>query len=187
MALCYTLISPTIYAAEKPDKVTAQTTLGLYVTAQEAWELLNKDPDALLVDVRDPIEIKFTGFASGTDIHVPWMVSDPQQWDEKRSSWAMKKNPHFESQMISALDSKKANPETAIFVMCRSGSTRSAPAVNLLAEKGYTRVWTIVDGFEGGKLQSGNSKGVRAKDGWRNSGLPWGYKVDADIAWKNSF
>ncbi len=71
MALCYTLISSTIYAAEKPDKVTAQTTLGLYVTAQEAWELLNKDPNALLVDVRDPIEIKFTGFASGTDIHVP--------------------------------------------------------------------------------------------------------------------
>ena len=187
MALCYTLISPVLNAAKKPEKATAQTTLNLYVTAQEAWELLSKDPSALLIDVRDPIEIKFTGYATGTDIHVPWMVSDPQRWDEKRSSWAMKKNTNFESQVLSALNSKKASLETAIFVMCRSGSTRSAPAVNLLAEKGYTRVWTIVDGFEGGKLQSGNSKGVRAKDGWRNSGLPWSYKVDESVAWKNSF
>ena len=48
---------------------------------------------------------------------------------------------------------------------------------------GYTKVWSVTDGFEGGTLKEGASKGVRAVDGWRNSGLPWSYKVDPGIAW----
>ncbi len=146
--------------------------------------MLEKDNTALLIDVRDPVEIKFTGFAGKTDIHVPWMLANPQGWNEKKSSWAMKKNPDFMPQLQAALAKQQAKKDTTIIIMCRSGSTRSAPAVNLLAEQGYTQVWTVVDGFEGGKLKEGESKGVRAKNGWRNSGLPWSYKVPADIAWK---
>lgn len=48
-----------------------ETTLGLYVTATEAYELMQENDRAVLIDVRDPIEIKFTGFAEPTDIHVP--------------------------------------------------------------------------------------------------------------------
>ncbi|MCV6590982.1 MAG: rhodanese-like domain-containing protein [Marinobacterium sp.] len=186
--LAATLLSLTLpaasHAANVPKKATAQTTLGLYTTAREAWQMLQGDRNAILVDVRDPIEIKFTGFATETDIHVPWMLSAPEKWVEKRQSWGMKKNPDFAQQLQEKLDDLKAGKNSTIIIMCRSGSTRSAPAVNLLAEKGYTNVWTVVDGFEGGKLKQGESKGVRARNGWRNSGLPWSYKVNPAVAWR---
>jgi len=183
--LALTLATPTAaLAADKPQKASAQTTLDLYVTAQEAWQMLQKDEKALLIDVRDPIEIKFTGFANETDIHVPWKLAAPERWVEKRSSWGMKANPDFSAQLNAKLAELKAEKDTTLIVMCRSGSTRSAPVVNLLAKQGYTQAWTVVDGFEGGKLKQGSSKGVRAVNGWRNSGLPWSYKIDPAIAWK---
>ena len=171
-------------AADKPEKIKAQTSLGLYVTAQEAWTKLQADDSAILVDVRDPVEIKFTGFASSTHIHVPWMLADINGWSDKQSSWSMVKNPAFSSQVLDKLDKAGATLDTTIIVMCRSGSSRSAPAVNLLAAKGYKQVWTVVDGFEGSTLKEGDSKGVRAANGWRNAGLPWSYKIDPAVAWQ---
>ncbi len=68
--------------------------------------------------------------------------------------------------------------------MCRSGK-RSAKAVNVLAKAGYSKVYTVVDGYEGGKLKKGKNKGKnkgkRFKDGWKNSGLPWTYSLDKDM------
>lgn len=173
-------------AAEKPEKVSAQTNLDLYVTASEAWEMLQKDSSAILVDVRDPVEIKFTGFARPTAIHVPWMIANPRGWSDKKGSWAMVKNPQFEAQLSDRLSRAGVTKDTSIIMMCRSGSSRSAPAVNVLAAQGYRNVWTVVDGFEGNTLQEGRSKGVRAVNGWRNSGLPWSYKVDPAVAWHPS-
>lgn len=181
---CFLTVSAV--AAETPTKVKAQTKLDLYATATEAWEMLQKDSSAILVDVRDPVEVKFTGFASPTRIHVPWMFADTDSWSDKKSSWAMVKNPAFDAELIDKLNQAGATKETTIIVMCRSGSSRSAPAVNALAGKGYKQVWTVVDGFEGGQLKDGKSKGVRAVNGWRNSGLPWSYKLDPVIAWHPS-
>lgn len=176
------LIAMPSFAADKPEKASAQTTLDLYVTATEAWDILQQDSRAILIDVRDPIEIKFTGFASPTRIHVPWMIADARVWNDKQG-WGMVKNPQFVQQVTEQLKQLGATVESPIIMMCRSGSTRSAPAVNVLAAQGYKNVWTVVDGFEGGKLKEGNSKGVRAANGWRNSGLPWSYNVDPAVAW----
>lgn len=180
------VLAVTTMAADKPTKGKAQTKLDLYATAIEAWEILQKDSSAILVDVRDPVEAKFTGFATATRIHVPWMFADTANWSDKKSSWAMVKNPTFDADLIEKLNQIGATKETTIIIMCRSGSSRSAPAVNALAGKGYKQVWTVVDGFEGGKLKEGGSKGVRAVNGWRNSGLPWSYKIDSAIAWHPS-
>ena len=180
------IFAVTAVAADKPSKASAQTTLNLYATATEAWGMLQQDSTAILVDVRDPVEAKFTGFATPTDIHIPFMVADPHGWSYMKSSWEMVKNPAFETQLTDKLSQLGANSDTPIIVMCRSGSSRSAPAVNMLAAKGYQNVWTVVDGFEGSTLKEGASKGVRAVNGWRNSGLPWSYKVDSAVAWRPS-
>lgn len=185
-ALLSCIFAVTSVAAEKPKKASAQTTLNLYATASEAWGMLQQDNAAILVDVRDPVEVKFTGFATPTDIHIPYMVADPQEWSYMKSSWEMVKNPAFEAQLTDKLSQLGATRETTIIVMCRSGSSRSAPAVNMLAAKDYHNVWTVVDGFEGSTLKEGTSKGVRAVNGWRNSGLPWSYKVDSAVAWRPS-
>jgi len=133
---------------------------------------LQKNRSAIRVDVRDPIEVMFTGFATPTRIHVPLMLADPKSWNDSQGSWGMVKNPGFEAQLTEKLGQIGAGKDTNILMMCRSGSCR-AYAVNLLAARGYHNLWSVVNGFEGVALKTGNSKGVRAVNGWRNSGLPW--------------
>ena len=102
----------------------------------------------------------------------------------RKATGRWQKNPDFEQQLSAKLAASGARKDTPVIIMCRSGSTRSAPAVNMLAAQGYSNVWTVVDGFEGSTLKEGDSKGVRAVNGWRNSGLPWSYKVDPAVAWQ---
>ena len=59
-----------------------------------------------------------------------------------------------------------------LLLLCRSGG-RSAMAVNILVQSGYTDVWNITDGMEGDLVD-----GKRTKNGWKNAGLPWTYQVD---------
>ena len=75
------LLTVSVSAAEKPEKISAQTELDLYVTATEAWQMLQENNETILIDVRDPVEIKFTGFATPTHIHVPWMLADLSGWE----------------------------------------------------------------------------------------------------------
>ncbi|MCA1771440.1 MAG: sulfurtransferase [Halomonas sp.] len=161
-----------------------ETKLGLYVSAKEAYELIQEDDRAVLIDVRDPIEIKFTGFAEPTNIHVPWVLADPEDFDEKSETWHSKKNEEFEAQVKEKIEALGVVQDDPIIVMCRSGATRSAPAADVITEMGYSEVYSVTDGFEGGKLEDGDSRGVRAKDGWRNSGLPWSYKINPGVAWQ---
>lgn len=161
-----------------------ETQLGLYVNATQAYELMQENERAVLVDVRDPVEIKFTGFAELTDIHVPWVLADRDAFSDKAKSWPMVKNTDFASQMRAELEALNVAEDDPVIVMCRSGSTRSAPAADAITEMGFSRVYSVTDGFEGGKLEEGRSKGVRAVNGWRNSGLPWSYEVDPDVAWR---
>jgi hypothetical protein len=66
-------------------------------------------------------------------------------------------------------------------VMCRSGG-RSAMAVNMLAEAGFTNVYNITDGMEGDTVEDPLSlyQGQRLRNGWKNSGVPWTYKPDPE-------
>jgi len=163
-----------------------ETQLGLYVTAAEAWELMQENERAILIDVRDPVEIKFTGFAEPTDIHVPWVLADRDNFDEEAKTWPVVRNADFEAQVKARLDALGVAEDDPIIVMCRSGATRSAPGADVITEMGYRQVYSVNDGFEGSTLKEGDSKGVRAVNGWRNSGLPWSYEIDPEVAWRPS-
>lgn len=181
-ALAFAIMLPCAALAQEGDSYS-ETKLGLYATATEAHAMMETDPRAILIDVRDPSELMFTGAAEGLDIHVPWMVLDRSAFSAEKGVWPMKRNEGFEASVKARLDALGVTPEDTIIVMCRSGSSRSAPAADVINAMGYTKVWSVTDGFEGGTLKEGTSKGVRAVDGWRNSGLPWSYKVDPGIAW----
>lgn len=172
-----------IQKAQTPKKKKAQTTLGLYVTAKNAGEYLAKNKNATLIDVRSPSEIMFIGSASRTDIYVPFMTLDTRAYGKKHNNYAMKKNKYALKEIIYELDKKDVKKDEPIFITCRSGSSRAAPVVNQLASKGYTNVWTIIDGFEGGKVKQGKYKGERVKDGWLHSGLAWTWKVPVEKLW----
>lgn len=60
-----------------------------------------------------------------------------------------------------------------VVLICRSGD-RSSRGANRLAEDGFSRVYSVVDGFEGDT----SSDGRRTVNGWKNAGLPWSYRLD---------
>lgn len=186
--LASSLLTATLVAgpalAEGDAAAYRETQLGLYVTASEAYELMQENAQAVLVDVRDPVEVKFTGFAEPTDIHVPWVLADRDNFDEEAGTWSMVRNTDFEAQVRAELEALDVAENDPIIVMCRSGSTRSAPSADVITEMGFSDVYSVTDGFEGSKLEKGDSQGVRAVNGWRNSGLPWSYEIAPDVAWR---
>jgi len=155
-----------------------QTTLGLYVTAKEAHEKWQADPDNVkILDVRTPEEYVFVGHAPMAH-NIP-LLFFKEKWYAQEKGSVMMMNPDFVSQV-----KKKCKPTDTILVMCRSGG-RSAKAVNLLANEGFKQAYNVIDGFEGGIVKEENSyyRGKRKINGWKNSGAPWTYKVNPKRAY----
>ena len=150
-----------------------QTTLGLYLTAREAYEKWRSAPGkATVLDVRTPEEYLFIGHAQMA-WNVP-LASQSLEWDAAKKQFPMVPLPDFVARV-----QKIAKPDDTLLVMCRSGG-RSAMAVNALAKAGFKNVYNITDGFEGDAVKDPDSvfNGQRLVNGWKNSGLPWTYQVD---------
>lgn len=148
------------------------TTLGLYLTAKEAYEKWKADPDKVIVlDVRTPEEYLFVGSPT-----MAWKIplaAQTYDWDAAKKEFPMKLLPDFVARV-----SQVAKPDDTILATCRSGG-RSAIAVNLLAQAGFRHVYNIVDGVEGDTVQDPQSvfAGQRLRNGWKNSGCPWTFKL----------
>lgn len=158
-----------------------QTTLGLYMTSQQAHEHMMKNMEqSLFLDVRTPAELNYLGVTSVMDANVPTDMMDGSAWDDKKSRYKRKHNDNFVADVDARLKAKGLKKTDTVILMCRSGK-RSAKAVNELAKNGYTKVYSVVDGYEGDKVKEGENKGKRMKNGWKNSGLPWTYSMDRDL------
>ena len=155
-------------------KLTPQ---GKYLTAKDAYKIVkNENNTVLFVDVRTRAEVEFVGMTNMVDANIPYMVQDVDSWNEKKKKFDMAPNSNFSIVFAETLKSKDLKKDSKVILMCRSGS-RSAKAANLLNKLGYKNVYTIIDGFEGDKAKSGPSKGHRKVNGWKNSNLPWSYKL----------
>jgi len=153
-----------------------QTPQALYLTAKEAYSFKMANPKALLVDVRTPSELEFVGTPKDMDANIPYVVNDFSEFDAKKSRFKKVPNSNFTVALSDLIEAKNLNKSAEIILICRSGS-RSAKAANLLDMAGYKNVYSVVDGFEGGKAKSGPNKGQRTVNGWKNAGLPWTYKL----------
>ena len=123
------------------------------LTPQKAWDLLQQNTDAVLVDVRTKVEHAFVGHPIGA-IHIAW---------KEAPDW--KVNPAFVAEVEKRVPDKNA----PILLLCRSGQ-RSLDAAKALEDAGYQGLINIVDGFEG-PLDQHNHRGNLG--GWRFNGLPW--------------
>jgi rhodanese-related sulfurtransferase len=174
------------YAATfDPSKLpeSKQTTSGKYLSAKEAFEMKTKNPAKILfIDVRTPAETEYIGIADQVDINIPYMLDDYSTWDAKKGRFMMTPNSGFTMKVDDALKAHGLTKADTIIVMCRSGD-RSAAAANLLSKSGYGNVYSVYEGFEGDLGTDGDSKGRRAVNGWKNSGLPWGYALDKGRAY----
>jgi rhodanese-related sulfurtransferase len=149
-----------------------QTALGLYVSAKEAHQKwLGAPGKVMILDVRTPEEYLFVGHPT-----MAWKIpvaAQSYEWDSVKEQFPMRPYPDFVDRVREV-----ARPDDVICVMCRSGG-RSAIAVNLLAQAGFTHVFQIMDGMEGDLVKDPDSVfvGQRMKNGWKNSGCPWTYSL----------
>jgi rhodanese-related sulfurtransferase len=153
-----------------------RTDLGLYLDAKEAYAMAS-DSKLLFVDVRTPEEVNYLGMPTVADTNIPLkLVDKTYQWDEKKKALKLGMNKDFVAQVTEHLKAKGLTKADPIILMCRSGD-RSAVAANLLAKAGYSKVYSLVDGFEGDLAKEGESKGKRTVNGWKNANLPWTYEL----------
>ena len=169
------LFAGTALAADAPQDQRKHTKLGKYLLATEAYDMWHKAPGkTFVIDVRTVEEYSFLGhpaMAANIPFQLWTGIFDPQ-----KKVYALAPNPHF----VDAIK-RTYKPGDALLLVCRSGH-RSAAAVNVLAEAGFTNVYSVVDGFEGDAIADKGSPhfGQRLKDGWRNSTNPW--TTDLDVA-----
>ena len=157
-----------------------QSKLGLYLTAEQAYKKTMANMDNILfVDIRTPSELNYLGATTLMDVHVPLVFMDTTEWNDKKHRYKRAENKNFAADIDAALKKKGLDKSDTVILICRSGK-RSATAANILADNGYTKVHTVVDGYEGDKLKEGKNKGKRLKNGWKNAGLPWTYSLDRD-------
>jgi rhodanese-related sulfurtransferase len=157
----------------RPIIAARQTTLGLYVTAKEAYDMWQADPEGVnILDVRTPEEWVFIGHAPmATLIPLAFMA---YVWDEAKQGFSWQMNEDFIKNVTIRFPA-----DAMLLVSCRSGG-RSAMAVNALAKAGYTKAYNILDGMEGETVRDPDSvfDGMHHKNGWEVSGLPWTYALD---------
>ncbi len=116
-----------------------------------AWALVQAG-EAVLVDVRTPEERKFVGHVPES-LHVVWA-----------SGTAMTRNPRFVRELEA-----KVGKDATVLMLCRSGK-RSDLAAVAAAEAGFTRVYNVLEGFEG-EINEQKQRG--GDGGWRSHRLPW--------------
>ncbi len=163
-----------LIAGPPPLDTKKHTESGKYATSLEAYEMWKTKQDKVkILDCRIQEEYAFLG-------HAPMAYNIPSKlwtgkWNSEKKEYTLEDNPNFEPQA-----KKKFGLDDTILVMCRSGH-RSAASVNRLTKAGFTNVFNIVDGFEGDAIKDEESyfNGKRVKNGWKNSGSPWTYDLDA--------
>lgn len=130
------------------------------LTARQAWELLQDNPRAVLIDVRSTMEFLFVGHPRGA-IHIAWI--DEPDW---------RVNPDFallvRKVMLGGV-SAHSEGSAPVILICRSGN-RSREAGEMLLREGLSDVYNVTDGFEG-PLDADHHR--NSLGGWRHEGLPW--------------
>ncbi len=172
------LLAGDVDPASVPD--IKQSDLKLYLTAKEAYDMKKADGKVLFIDVRTPEELQYVGNAGALmDANVPYVLNDISAYDDKLKHYKVAANSEFVTVVNDLVSKKGLNKDSEIVLMCRSGD-RSSKGASLLAKAGYTKVYSVVDGFEGDKAKDGENKGKRTVNGWKNADLPWDYKMDKD-------
>lgn len=179
LALLVALSTAAIGQTFETDKLppAKRSRLGLYLSSPQAYEMKQREGDRLLfVDVRTRAEVMYLGTPTVTDAVVPLVnpVGGFTVWDEAKETFKTDLNEGFVAELEKRLAQKHLTKTAPIVLMCRSGD-RSARAINmLLTDRGYTRVYSVVDGYEGDMSPAGR----RDVNGWKNAGLPWTYELD---------
>jgi rhodanese-related sulfurtransferase len=149
-ALAQAIVHPILQRAQEQARTAGWPYAG-GVTPRDAWALVHAG-EAVLVDVRTAEERSFVGRVPGS-LHVAWATGT-----------SLIRNPRFVRELEA-----KVGKDAQVLLLCRSGK-RSALAAEAATKAGFTRVFNVLEGFEGDQDESGQRGRL---NGWRLHGLPW--------------
>lgn len=132
------------------------------VSPNAAWNMLEHEADAVLVDVRTSAEWNYVGVP---DLAKLGKKIVPVEWQVYPT---MQVNAGF----AEALSQAGISGQRPVLFLCRSG-VRSKAAAQAMTAHGMTRCYNILDGFEGPVDRAGHRGGTA---GWKAAGLPWQQK-----------
>lgn len=127
------------------------------------------------LDICTRVEATYVGMPVCVDALLPFVEHQElmTDWDPERNSYQLEPAQDFAPEVSRRLAEKGLDKSEVVVLICRSGD-RSSRAANRLADDGFSRVYSVVDGFEGDL----SPEGRRSVNGWKNAGLPWSYKLD---------
>ena len=124
---------------------------------KEAFEVLQANPKAVLIDVRTQAELELVGRIPGT-LNIEWATYP-----------GMVANPNFSKQLTEQLDQHGIEKNQVLIFMCRTGG-RSHNAASVAMQLGFNHVYNMLEGFEG---EANPLKQRTLINGWKFAGLPW--------------
>ena len=130
------------------------------LTPPEAWEEIQKNSDAVLLDVRTSMEYEYVGHVPGS-VFVP--IKEPPGWPLEGE---------FVDRVTHVLEQVRPNKDPrdlTILALCRSGA-RSMMAAEMLTAAGFREAINVAEGFEGDRDANMHRSSI---NGWRFHGLPW--------------
>ena len=122
------------------------------LTPYEAFQLLQKTPEALMVDVRTKAELELVGRVPNA-VNIEWATYP-----------GMVKNPDFAKLLAENVDKN-----LIVIFMCRTGG-RSHNAAVVAEQLGFDKAYNMLEGFEG---EANELKQRTLINGWKHAGLPW--------------
>ena len=123
------------------------------LTPQEAYALLQVNPQATLVDVRTRAELELVG-------RVPFATS---------IEWAFYPGMVANADFAAQLDNLALDKNAVVIFMCRTGG-RSHNAAIVAQKLGFSQAYNMQEGFEG---EANADKQRTQINGWKHANLPW--------------
>lgn len=127
------------------------------LTPQEAYQILQNDSRAQLVDVRTKAELELVGRIPSA-LNVEWAFYP-----------GMVANPDFAAQLQAHLNQRNFDQDAVLMFVCRTGG-RSHNAALVAESLGYHHAYNVLEGFEG---EANENKQRTLINGWKHANLPW--------------
>ena len=129
------------------------------LTPIETYALLERDPEAVLVDVRTRAEWSYVGLPDLSGLGRGVVVVEWQSFPDGTLNRGV----------LDDLAAAGVRPDAPVAFICRSG-VRSRSAAETATAAGFAAAYNVTDGFEGPLGPEGHRGSIA---GWKAAGLPW--------------
>ncbi|MBS0236024.1 MAG: rhodanese-like domain-containing protein [Proteobacteria bacterium] len=129
------------------------------IMPKAAWEMLQNEHDAYLIDVRTQEEWQFVGIPDLSSLNRETVFL----------SWRLYPTMRINDDFAILLEERLPDHHAHLLFICKSGA-RSTEAAIMMLQHGYKSCYNVTGGFEG-DMDKNSHRGII--NGWKAAGLPW--------------